>query len=1302
MSDAGQLLKMGRSKDFGKCKALRNDGQPCQMCVNKAITQYCEYHVGAAHKKLNAKRPNLQNWQGAPGNTMSVQQKKELQESSKKGLLTGPRTDSHGNKIHPGRQQIQNELDARIRSHGEDGNRRKGFGQASSFKATPTLRQSEEGRRKVMDTMSKARVGGKPSIAFAHMAQAEKLNEATRQKGVPLTQIKPSGPAPASVPKGKDAPSRISSSSGMKGVGVQKPEHNRFEVQRASECTDSLTSEPKERGSGDGANATETADGKDVFVHLNKAGGAGSAAQKVLQQIKEDQAKEDQRKAAAKKERLAAAARRDGSGVKSAASVGNSAGVNRPQSAAGKGHQANTVLRWEENAKNKDKRKREDDTLKSWVHKEKAKTHDAQDDTKKRRVERGPEVGGISARGASAQGMKGAELSSKPLPKIPHKGEKPEPKPWGKGGFGGEAGTTLRLHVCTNECEDEAGHSLQTTHLCVLCRVVLCSACSNQHRTAKLTRDHNLIDLKQAAKQRAHEEGGMEPIRNAGVPSAATATAVVHSGASLRNGDDTTVEANSTKVSEADVAHALGPAAVAAARNADDEEADDEDELSLIATDSSGQQFFRTEQDVASEAAFESPRQKMDDDEAEDEIVFEETDRPALAPEEGKHQGDDDSAIGDEEGMSDFSARKRLRQVGSSDDECSGKEGASDAEEDGVHGRAVEVSCLETETDLRAQQAIRRAQSVIDNRPFYENKDKRRKVIVSESEGEPGSGSESESIGQVEAAEAGGEDSNGPWTAKIHHKILQHGHSTAKDSGDSSSCFRGSCSVREGGAREEAKVEDADQGESQLIIDDKKVAAVDDSEKERDFSSPGRFHRQLQSRAARAAQEPELKPLPLPSAACAATASDREGSIGTGALSLPCTKPTPVTTKKRTMVVTEEGADKNFAEQVVSESAMIDRKMAAQQLAQAGVKLGSSGNQEGMTREDAAARERANEARKRELEDDKARKDAARRRCLKIAPGADTLGEEGAGVGGCSDDDDDGTLELGWVATVDAVKGVKSVVASGPRKSGLSGKFAHVAAKLNTEEGRRTLESGSRHASLAKEEVEARKEQKMDKLHEQCQLAMMSEATFEEQCSIFTCDECVPTVRDWRPPPCCKTASKGGKGHSCSKTSGKKYWFECGSCKTRDAAIALVGPNFDCFRCGARDWRRVSTLSQRPSFVCSLSLFLRPAVTFIFLCLSMQRVSMATHLYAPTTCRHVKIKTESLLSSRRNHGAKRLVQPTILRCACGHDWSDGNTIIWGRKTQRTIDAWQSLFPPSLRLHTCVAELFVPVSLFVLV
>ena len=114
MSDAGQLLKMGRSKDFGKCKALRNDGQPCQMCVNKAITQYCEYHVGAAHKKLNAKRPSLQNWQGAPGNTMSVQQKKALQESSKKGLLTGARTDSHGNKIHPGRQQIQNELDARI------------------------------------------------------------------------------------------------------------------------------------------------------------------------------------------------------------------------------------------------------------------------------------------------------------------------------------------------------------------------------------------------------------------------------------------------------------------------------------------------------------------------------------------------------------------------------------------------------------------------------------------------------------------------------------------------------------------------------------------------------------------------------------------------------------------------------------------------------------------------------------------------------------------------------------------------------------------------------------------------------------------------------------------------------------------------------------------------------------------------------------------------------------------------------------------------------------------------------------
>jgi len=93
---AGQLLKMGKSKDFGVCKALRVDGQPCGNIVNTSQCQYCNFHVGREMSKLNAKRPNLQNWgNGGPGSIKTVHQKKETVAAAKKAVITGSRNNMH-------------------------------------------------------------------------------------------------------------------------------------------------------------------------------------------------------------------------------------------------------------------------------------------------------------------------------------------------------------------------------------------------------------------------------------------------------------------------------------------------------------------------------------------------------------------------------------------------------------------------------------------------------------------------------------------------------------------------------------------------------------------------------------------------------------------------------------------------------------------------------------------------------------------------------------------------------------------------------------------------------------------------------------------------------------------------------------------------------------------------------------------------------------------------------------------------------------------------------------------------------
>jgi len=72
VSNSGQLLVIGRSKDYGKCKSLRKDGQPCTKVVNLSTCPYCEHHMAGEYKKINSKRANLNDWVGAPGGVVTV------------------------------------------------------------------------------------------------------------------------------------------------------------------------------------------------------------------------------------------------------------------------------------------------------------------------------------------------------------------------------------------------------------------------------------------------------------------------------------------------------------------------------------------------------------------------------------------------------------------------------------------------------------------------------------------------------------------------------------------------------------------------------------------------------------------------------------------------------------------------------------------------------------------------------------------------------------------------------------------------------------------------------------------------------------------------------------------------------------------------------------------------------------------------------------------------------------------------------------------------------------------------------
>ncbi|XP_029016219.1 protein MCM10 homolog isoform X2 [Betta splendens] len=55
-----KVLLMGEAQDYGTCKAMKKNGDPCSQIVNMYECQYCQYHVKAQYKKMSSRRAELQ------------------------------------------------------------------------------------------------------------------------------------------------------------------------------------------------------------------------------------------------------------------------------------------------------------------------------------------------------------------------------------------------------------------------------------------------------------------------------------------------------------------------------------------------------------------------------------------------------------------------------------------------------------------------------------------------------------------------------------------------------------------------------------------------------------------------------------------------------------------------------------------------------------------------------------------------------------------------------------------------------------------------------------------------------------------------------------------------------------------------------------------------------------------------------------------------------------------------------------------------------------------------------------------
>lgn len=59
VDNAQRVMILGISKDMGKCKSLKKNGEPCSSIVNLSRCEYCVYHVKKEYKKFSL-RPEIQ------------------------------------------------------------------------------------------------------------------------------------------------------------------------------------------------------------------------------------------------------------------------------------------------------------------------------------------------------------------------------------------------------------------------------------------------------------------------------------------------------------------------------------------------------------------------------------------------------------------------------------------------------------------------------------------------------------------------------------------------------------------------------------------------------------------------------------------------------------------------------------------------------------------------------------------------------------------------------------------------------------------------------------------------------------------------------------------------------------------------------------------------------------------------------------------------------------------------------------------------------------------------------------------
>jgi minichromosome maintenance protein 10 len=69
VDQSARLISIGLSYDLGTCKAMRRDGTPCSMPVNKHMLQYCRFHVSQIKKNLSVNRSMMKDVKQVPKNS---------------------------------------------------------------------------------------------------------------------------------------------------------------------------------------------------------------------------------------------------------------------------------------------------------------------------------------------------------------------------------------------------------------------------------------------------------------------------------------------------------------------------------------------------------------------------------------------------------------------------------------------------------------------------------------------------------------------------------------------------------------------------------------------------------------------------------------------------------------------------------------------------------------------------------------------------------------------------------------------------------------------------------------------------------------------------------------------------------------------------------------------------------------------------------------------------------------------------------------------------------------------------------